>query len=820
MSRLVARPTPADLARPFVRCRAVAAAWTLVLIATAFVAPLAAQSPFTIDDVFSLRSVSVADVADDGGRLVVSMGTVRDRIGIDNYRYGDPTYVAPRVAELLLIDARTGASKPIFPEKRQVAGVEFSPDGSRIAMLVRDGDAFHLAIYDVGSARIRTVRPPAGRVFDDGSPLDWTPDGSKLLVALHSTDWVRRARERFEHEVSGPIVVRSSEEPFLSWDEIRRLSAVRIPAVYDLARNRFDEALPETMLAGFALTADGAALRYETDRSERTSYETGGRDASLKLRPLGGEEKILLESTRGYRFLWAEDGRRYVYGREGAIFAGTIDDTLPGRRFIGPEPARRGDAARADTSAARRDSATTPADSAARAAERERQRRARFTPVRLSPDGGTLIAQNSEGYWFVDVATGERERFLDAPSGGAGDDEDEEEEEDETRPRWSIIAWTDDANLVYLQEESRTAWDRAIHIHDRRTGQRRELVRGAAQHSGITLSADGSTVIFTRTEPNRPGDVFVANADFSNSRRLTDANPQLRDRALGEARLIDYLDADGETLHGVLYLPPGHQDGIRVPTIFLVYEDYFDPRFNSTIALLNANGYAVIQPSVRLERGYPGEAWLKGVTAAANKLIEIGIADPDRLGVHGTSYGGYATNLLITQTNRFKAAINISGKVDMISFYTDSPRLGIRNVSAPERGQDRIGATLWEQPQKYVAHSAIMFADRIETPLLLMTGQQDHNVPERTTSEMFYALRRLGKRVEWVSYVNGGHGMPSSTVDEVVDYHARILGWYDQYLKAEAKAEADAEMEMEMEVAASALGPTGGRRAALGAGAA
>ena len=217
---------------------------------------------------------------------------------------------------------------------------------------------------------------------------------------------------------------------------------------------------------------------------------------------------------------------------------------------------------------------------------------------------------------------------------------------------------------------------------------------------------------------------------------------------------------------------------------------FFDDRFNSTIALLTSNGYAVMQPSVELEQGYPGEAWMKGVTAAANKLIEMGVADPDRLGVHGTSYGGYATNLLVTQTDRFAAAINISGKVDMVSFYFDSPRLGTRNIHAPERSQDRIGATLWEQPQKYIAHSAVMNADRVKTPLLLMTGHQDPNVPERTTDEMFYALRRLGKTVEWVSYSDGGHGMPTSTVQEVIDYHQRILGWYDRWLKTDAEKDA------------------------------
>jgi dipeptidyl aminopeptidase/acylaminoacyl peptidase len=124
----------------------------------------------------------------------------------------------------------------------------------------------------------------------------------------------------------------------------------------------------------------------------------------------------------------------------------------------------------------------------------------------------------------------------------------------------------------------------------------------------------------------------------------------------------------------------------------------------------------------------------------------------------------------------------------MISFYTDSPRLGVRNIHAPEKSQDRLGATLWQQPQKYLQHSAILYADRIKTPLLIINGEQDHNVPARQGMEMYYALRRLNKEVAWVSYTNGGHGMPTSTVDEVRDYTQRILDWYETHLKkAEAK---------------------------------
>jgi dipeptidyl aminopeptidase/acylaminoacyl peptidase len=338
---------------------------------------------------------------------------------------------------------------------------------------------------------------------------------------------------------------------------------------------------------------------------------------------------------------------------------------------------------------------------------------------------------------------------------------------------------------------ARNKWERGLVRYHTKTRQLIDLHKDGRLYFGLRMAKSGNAITFLAADGNRSGDLYVADGDMKNLRKLTNANPQLQGKRLSRTELFSYLDADGTRSYGVIYYPVDYQQGKKYPTIFNIYEQYFDDNFNSTVNVLTNNGYAVVQPSVNLEQGFPGEAWVKGVTAAANKLIEMGVADPDRLGVQGTSYGGYATNLLITQTNRFKAAINISGKVNMVSFYTDSPRLGTRNTHAPEKSQDRIGATLWQQPQKYIQQSAIMFADRIKTPLLLMTGEQDHNVPARQAMEMYYALRRLGREVEWVSYTNGGHGMPTSTVDEVRDYHARIIKWYDDHLKGDLKKKAD-----------------------------
>ena len=705
---------------------------------------------FTLDDVLDVRNVSLGDLSEDGRWAIITTSSLRDRVGIDNRRYGDPTYVSPGLADIAVVDTRTGESRPLFPDKRQARGFTWSPDASRLAFLLREGDVFRLAIWERERARLRFATTPAGRIIAENSSLQWTADGTSLLLALRTADWQRTARERFLKEVEGPIVVQSSEDPFLSWDAIRRLSSLQIAALYRVEGGRFEELLPESMVDGYRLTADGALLRFNEDITKKTNYEEiFGREATVKVRPVaGGEARTLVENTKGITSIWAGDGRTYAYTKEGKLFVAGIEGGEP-RKLAGEDEPKAGDA---------------PADSAARAADRERREKERFSPVRLSEKGDVLIATNKEGFWFFDTASGQREKFLDAPSGEGTD----------TLPRWSVAAWSRDGQRVYLGWTSRTAWERGLFRYDRAARQLRELSKDGRFYSGLRLSADGNTLVYSAAPGNHPGDLFVADADLRNERALTQANPGINAR-LGRTELIRYMDTDGDPLYGVVYYPLDYVRGRTYPTVFIVYETFFDDRYNSTIALLTANGYVVVQPSVDLEQGYPGEAWMKGVTAAANKLIDMGVSDPERLGVHGTSYGGYATNLLVTQTDRFAAAINISGKTDMISFYTDSPRLGTRNIHAPERSQDRIGATLWEQPQKYIAHSAVMAADRVKTPILLMTGHEDQNVPERTTSEMFYALRRLGKRVEWVSYINGGHGMPTTTVAEIVDYHERIL---------------------------------------------
>ena len=723
------------------------------------------DSLFTAEDGLEVVSYNALDLTSDGRWIAAVSSSRRDGLGVDYRRDGDPTYVRPGAGRVWVIDTKSGAARALFPDKRIVRAARWSPDGSRLAMLVYDARSAALqpTLWDRESGHLTTVATPTGKYVAENSELRWTTDGKRLLYALHTLAWRKAAQDSFAVMTGGPVFVQSSDNPFLTWDALRRTGNVRSVVAYDLASARTVELLPETMVASWDVSDDGSTISYSEDVTKKTDYDViFGTDNKLLARGIAcqtgndscSRPRVLLPTLKATNVVWSEDGAHYAYSKEGRVYVASIADTAP-RQVAGPA---------ADT---HRD--TSP-DTSREA--RDRRERERFRAVRYSPANDALLIANSQGYWLLDLPSASKQLVVESSDSASS-----------TLPRATVAAWSSDGKKLYFTVASRSKWERGIVRFDRTNGNKQTLISDGRSYSNIRLSKDGRVVTLNVAEGNRPPGLFVADADFSSLHPLLDANPQLSGKRFGPTGLVSYLDADGHSKYAVVYYPVGYERGKAYPTIFIVYEDFFDDTFDPVANVLTANGYVVVKPSVDFDIGYPGEAWIKGVTAAANKLIDMGIADSARLGVHGTSYGGYATNLLITQTNRFKAAINISGKVDVISFYTDSPRLGVRNIHAAEKSQDRLGATLWQQPQKYVQHSAIMFADRIQTPLMLITGAQDSNVPADNTREMYYALRRLGKEVVWVNYMNGGHGGGNATAEDVLDMQRRMLAWYDAKLK-------------------------------------
>jgi dipeptidyl aminopeptidase/acylaminoacyl peptidase/tetratricopeptide (TPR) repeat protein len=721
--------------------------------------PSRAQTPvrtaFTANDALGITSMQVADLSPDGRWLLATTSTRRDGLGVDYRRDTDPTYLRATPSRVLVISTRDGSQRALFPDARTVRSPVWSPDGNRVALLVLRGDRLEPVIWERASGRSRTLAVPVGMYVAEVSDVKWTNDGRHIVLSMRTDAWKRENAAEFDRMTRGPVFVQDGTEPFLAWDKLRRQGNVRAVYAIDVNSGRASELLPNAMYSTYQLSEDDSLITWQDDITRKTDYDViFGTDTKLMARRLaGGPAMELLASTKGATLQWARDGRHVAWSKDGRVMVRAIGDSSA-RLVVGPDSATAARAA-SDTSAAAR---------AARASTR-------YSLLRWSPSGDALLVSNAQGLWLAPLNRSPMTMVVATNDTVM------------TTPRVSPVAWSEDGRFLYLASASRTAWQRGVTRYDRTNGRLQTLVRDARLYANVRLARTGSTMVFTAADGNRPQDLFATDTAMNAPRQLTTLNPALTGKTLASTRLISYHDADGKSRYGVLYLPADYDAHQKYPTLFSIYEDFFDDTFDASLNVLTSEGYVVVKPSVGFETGFPGEAWMKGVTAAANHLVEAGIADSARLGVYGTSYGGYATNLLITQTNRFRAAVNVSGKVDMISFYTDSPRLGVRNIHAAEKSQDRLGATLWQQPQKYIAHSAIMFADRITTPLLLITGAQDPNVPADNSREMYYALRRLGKPVTWVNYMNSGHGTPGTTAEDFLDYHARISAFFNQQLK-------------------------------------
>ena len=719
---------------------------TLILVSAAGNSVIAQQDGlFTPNTALDVMSGSVADVTSDGQWLAVTVQSRRDRTDVDHMRFGDPTYVSPASTRVLLIETTSGDQEWLFGDPVQVRGLTWSPDDTQLGYFLMVGGQYQLRVYDIESGNTRSVSLSTAKEISSNSPLIWAPDGSSVLLSLRPEAWAEEAQQAFAVMTSGPVVVQDSRNDFLAWDRVRNLANRQVAALVNVSSGSVEEILPEADVQGLRFGESGDFVTYTAVKPQKTAYERNeGTEYEILKLVLDGSapESIVAASERRTNPNWNKAGDAFVYSEEGNVFL---------RKLEGDSTANLTEQHRGSVS---EDDSTKMS----------------FSPMRWSPDDQSILMSSQTGWHILSPDDGGLELVLPL------------EEDEESRPSRSVQSWSEDGRYIYFTYSASDEWQRGLKRLDLQSGAIETMILDENLYRSFSFSDDGGTVIYRMSDGNRPDEIWAASEDFSERKQLTDLNSQLADLPLSKTELIEYLDIDGNTLYGILYYPVGYEPGRKYPLVAEIYEQFFDNGYNENMNLITAQGWFGFRPSVRFEEGFPGEAWLKAVPSAINKLVDRGIVDNDKIGVYGQSYGGYAVNLLITQTDRFAAAANVSGKVNIISFLGDSPRITTRNYRAAEIGQDRIGATLWEQPQKYIEHSAIMFADRINTPLLMLSGEGDWNVPATNQREMYYALRRLGKEVVWVNYMSGGHGAGrASSAEDFVDHWERMFDWFREY---------------------------------------
>jgi dipeptidyl aminopeptidase/acylaminoacyl peptidase len=653
-------------------------------------------------------------------------------------------------------------SRPLTPEDvlafKNLGDVQISPDGALIAFVVADpfkeDTASERSQIWIAQAASDGARPFTSGPRSDTTPR-WSPDGRTLA--------------------------------FLS----DRLEDGK-PQIYLLDRDGGEARkltdMPESP-SDIAWSPDGAQLAFlmsdpESEAERQRKKEQG--------------DAIEVEKTHRWRRVWAVDvasgATRQVTG-DAQVWE---FDWAPDGGFaliVGPEPYEW---AWFVSRLARVGPAGGMPETIYSVAEKQ------FGCPRLSPDGSQLAflsciwsdRGSNEGDVLVMPAAGGEARNLTAGYGGS--------------IGW--IRWSPDgAALDYLAyEDGEAAIGRIAVASGARNTRWRGPVELSINYGGSYVCATSGIVAVARQDAQRPAEIWLIHAQGMEDggwgmgriptpipyppspgdwRQLTHIQPPVDGLALGETRVLRWHAADGLAIQGLLILPVGYEEGQRVPTITWVHggpAGLYPQGFSAAgrgLQLFASAGYAVFMPNPRGSTGWGvdfteanigelGGRDFEDIVAGIDHVIALGIADPERLGIGGWSYGGFMTAWAITQTNRFKAAIAGAPITHWRSFH------GIAEIGTWDTISYR--ASPYAAGGPYDHFSPIQHVTNVQTPTLLIHGQDDIIVPVSQSYEFFRALKDQGVPTELVVYPREPHG-PRERAHKL-DRLRRFLEWFKRYL--------------------------------------
>ncbi|MCM3714744.1 S9 family peptidase [Alkalihalobacillus oceani] len=318
------------------------------------------------------------------------------------------------------------------------------------------------------------------------------------------------------------------------------------------------------------------------------------------------------------------------------------------------------------------------------------------------------------------------------------------------------------------------------------------LGSGSFSQFTVSVSEDGQRYATTCSGPAEPGNVVTGSWNVS-PQRITDYNSDIKNMTLGEVEELSWMAPDGLDIHGLLIKPVDYVEGRSYP---LVVEIHGGPRRSwwntcylghSWAQLLANQGYLVLLPNPRGSSGRGAEfvranscdlggADLADVLTGVDDMIARGYADPEQLGIAGWSYGGFLAAWAITQTKRFKAAVIGASIVNWISWQGQSAMA--RQWASIHWGNRLIA---YQNPERLIKRSPIHFVQNVQTPSLLLHGEQDQKIPAAQADEFYAALKALNVPVDYVKYQGEGHVLTEEA--HQIDGMKRVVGWFKRYLR-------------------------------------
>jgi len=353
----------------------------------------------------------------------------------------------------------------------------------------------------------------------------------------------------------------------------------------------------------------------------------------------------------------------------------------------------------------------------------------------------------------------------------------------------AVAGWSSDSKRIYFSEAKGTGTQ--IYSLDVAANRIDEIKTTPAVLSAISLNSSGTTFAFVRQTPNTPADAYVASVADFNPVQVTRVNEGLQIPALGRTEVITWKSKDGKDIEGLLTYPVGYQNGQRVPLILNVHggpagvfqQTFIGGRGVYPLATFASRGFAILRPNPRGSSGYGAEFrranikdWGFGdyqdLMTGVDKVIEMGVADPERLGVMGWSYGGFMTSWIVTQTQRFKAASAGAPVTNLMSFN------GTADI--PAFIPDYFGGQFWEVMDLYQKHSPMFNVKNVSTPTMIQHGEADIRVPISQGYEFYNALKVKGVPTRMLVLPRQPHG-PTEPKMQLAAMKAN-LEWFEKYI--------------------------------------